>query len=164
MEKPTYYKLIKLSSGDNIICTTDDDCKDFIKKKMITVHNPVVLNTIRLPRGTSILESYILIPWFSFSESEIYDISTQQIVTTSNLKEGLVKNYKTFLENRDSEDEEEETKDITVEELQEEDPDILQELMDTLAEHIGEQSEEEEQDGRDEYYYQRDRRRTRTIH
>lgn len=163
MEKNTYYKLIKLSSGDNIICTTEDDCKDFIKKKIITVHNPVVINTIRVPRGTSILESYILIPWFNFCDSEIYDISTQQIVTTSNIKDGLVKNYQTFLENREK-DEEEETKDISVEDLQEEDPDIVQQLMDTLAEHIGEQSEEEEQDGRDEYYFGRDRRRTRTIH
>jgi len=161
MEKTTYYKLIKLSSGDNIICTTEDDCKDFFKKKAITVHNPVVLNTIRLPRGTSILESYVLIPWFTFSDSEIYEIATQQIITTSNLKEGLVKNYKTFLENREKEDEEEETKDMTVEELQEEAPAALQQLMNTLAEHIGEQSEEEE-DGREEYIF--GRRRTRTLH
>jgi len=163
MEKNTYYKLIKLSSGDNIICTTEDDCKDFIKKKIISVHNPVVINTIRVPRGTSILESYILIPWFNFSDSEIYEISTQQIVTTSNIKDGLVKNYQTFLENREKNDEEEETKDISVEDLQEEDPDILQQLMETLADHIGEQSEED-QDGRDEYTFGTDRRRTRTIH
>ena len=162
MENTTYYNLLKLSSGDNVICSTEDSCENFVDKKMLSITNPVVLNVLRMPKGRNLVESYVLIPWFSFASNDIYEISTDQIITAIDIKETLVKNYLDYLEQRDKE--EEELKAVQEEELSVSEEKELQTVFDNMIEKLGEQIEEEENDGRDEFIFGRNRRGTRTIH
>jgi len=85
MEKDIYFKYIKLVSGDNIVCTTTDNCENVYKQKTISVTDPVVLNPIRIPKGDVLVESYVMYPWFSFSEEIEYKIPTSQVVLVVNL-------------------------------------------------------------------------------
>jgi hypothetical protein len=99
-----YYKYLKLSSGDNIICMTTDNCEDIYDRKIIQVTQPVILSAIRMPSSRGVVESYIMYPLFSFSGEEVYTIPTSQIVLVINIKENLKNNYLTYLSERDEEE------------------------------------------------------------
>ena len=93
----TELKLLKLVSGDNIVCLLEDNN---LEKQFITVKDPVLLNQVRIPRGQVIVESYILSPWASLSDQEEFIIAAQHIITVTGVRESLKENYKTFMESR----------------------------------------------------------------
>ena len=136
MDNP-YYKYLKLSSGDNIICMTTDDCEDIYEKKSIKVTQPVILSAIRMPSSRGIVESYIMYPLFSFTEEEEYVIPTSQIVLAINIKENLKNNYLTYLSQREEEDDDELVADDD-DELEEE---TIYEFLNRLGDEINEDKE-----------------------
>ena len=81
-------KILKLTSGEDIICKTFDECKD-LKGRNISITDPVVLNQIRMPRGDMIVESYILSPWVALGNTESFEISTDHIIVAVDTKETL---------------------------------------------------------------------------
>lgn len=135
-----YYKYIKLTSGDGIICTTLDNYENIYDLKTIKVSNPVVLNPIRIPRGDVLVESYIMYPWFSFSEETEYTLSTTQILFAVNIKETLKKNYLTYLSNREDEGDDE----LIDDDEFEEDEELFNALLNTLGDEIHEDKENQE--------------------
>ena len=149
MEKDIYFKYIKLVSGDNIVCTTTDNCENVYKQKTISVTDPVVLNPIRIPKGDVLVESYVMYPWFSFSEEIEYKIPTSQVVLVVNIKDNLKKNYLRYLAMQDNDD------DITDSDLfVDDDEDELDEFLNEM----GEENENNENGGTDGFGS------TRTIH
>ena len=135
-----YYKYIKLVSGDGIICTTFDNYENLYDLKTIKVSTPVVLNPIRIPRGDVLVESYIMYPWFSFSEETEYTLPTTQILFAVNIKETLKKNYLTYLSNREDEGEDE----LIDDDEFEEDEELFNALLNTLGDEIHEDKENQE--------------------
>jgi hypothetical protein len=149
MEKDIYFKYIKLVSGDNIVCTTTDNCENVYKQKTISVTDPVVLNPIRIPKGDVLVESYVMYPWFSFSEEIEYKIPTSQVVLVVNIKDNLKKNYLRYLAMQDND------VDITDSDLfVDDDEDELDEFLNEM----GEENENNENGGTDGFGS------TRTIH
>jgi hypothetical protein len=149
MEKDIYFKYIKLVSGDNIVCTTTDNCENVYKQKTISVTDPVVLNPIRIPKGDVLVESYVMYPWFSFSEEIEYKIPTSQVVLVVNIKDNLKKNYLRYLAMQDNDD------DITDGDLFVDDN---EDEIDEFLNEMGEENENNENGGTDGFG------RTRTIH
>lgn len=149
MEKDIYFKYIKLVSGDNIVCTTTDNCENVYKQKTISVTDPVVLNPIRIPKGDVLVESYVMYPWFSFSEEIEYKIPTSQVVLVVNIKDNLKKNYLRYLAMQDNDD------DITDGDLFVDD---TEDEIDEFLNEMGEENENNENGGTDGFG------RTRTIH
>ena len=137
MENP-YYKYLKLSSGDNIICTTTDDCEDIYDKKTIKVTQPVILSAIRMPSSRGIVESYIMYPLFTFTEEEEYIIPTSQIVLAINIKENLKNNYLTYLSQQEEEDDE------LVADDDEDEEETIDEFLNRLGDEINEDKETKE--------------------
>jgi hypothetical protein len=149
MEKDIYFKYIKLVSGDNIVCTTTDNCENVYKQKTISVTDPVVLNPIRIPKGDVLIESYVMYPWFSFSEEIEYKIPTSQVVLVVNIKDNLKKNYLRYLAMQDNDD------DITEGDLF---VDGDEDEIDEFLNEMGEENENNENVGTDGFGS------TRTIH
>lgn len=131
-----YYKIIKLSTGDDLVCTLQNPEVDLVKNKTITVSNPVVLNVMRMPRGEMLVESYVMLPWVSFAEEEIYEIPTRQILTTANIKDKLKENYLEFVRRRTDDTDDFEEDEVSPEQ------DLFDELMEQLAE--GDENEDDE--------------------
>jgi len=140
MENP-YYEYLKLSSGDNIICTTTDDCEDIYDRKSIKVTQPVILSAIRMPSSRGIVESYIMYPLFTFTEEEEYVIPTSQIVLAINIKENLKNNYLTYLSQREEEDDELVADD---EDELEDEEETIDEFLNRLGDEINEDKETKE--------------------
>lgn len=150
-----YYKILKLSTGDDLVCTLENPDIDLTKNRTVTVSNPVVLNVMRMPRGEMLVESYVMIPWVSFAEEDVYEIPTRQILTTANIKDKLKENYLEFVRRRtDDSSEEFEEEEVSPEQ------DLFDELMEQLAEDSGDENEEDERSNSD----RRIGRTTRTVH
>jgi hypothetical protein len=139
MEGNLYYKMLKLTNGDTIICKTDDSCINLYDRPFLNIIEPVMLNIIRIPRQTTIVESYVLIPWLSFTEDDVIEIPTSQILVAATPKKELISNYieYTIYKNKDESSLEDPTEDET--------EDILDDILSAL-ERGEEDGEEEERD------------------
>jgi len=93
------YKLLKLNTGDDIVCKTEENLslKD---KDSIFVQDPMILNQIRVPYGSGIMESYTLSPWLALSDDEFYEIPVHYIILAANVKETLKDNYIKYVQDR----------------------------------------------------------------
>ena len=93
------YKLLKLNTGDDIVCKTEENLslKD---KESIFIQDPMVLNQIRVPYGSGIMESYTLSPWMAMTEDEFYEIPVRYIIVAADIKENLKDNYIKYVQNR----------------------------------------------------------------
>lgn len=155
-EENNYYKYIKLLNGETIICETDYDCSDWYDRRVISLINPVQINQVRLPRQEAIIESYILIPWVSFSVSDVIEIPTSNILVILDPKIGLIKNYLEFIMryNVDEVKSEIEAEHGTTEDL------TVDEYLDSILEEIT--TMEQDDDGQIEEPARE--RRTRILH
>ena len=138
-----YYKYLKLSSGDNIICMTTDNCKDIYDRKIIQVTQPVILSAIRMPSSRGVVESYIMYPLFSFSGEEVYTIPTSQIVLVMNIKENLKNNYLNYISERDEEE------DLLI---PDDDEDVIETGEETIEEFLNRLGDETNEDKETEEY------------
>lgn len=98
-------KIIKMVSGENIICFTDDTCNDLGNERTIILLEPTVISTFRIPRSYGIAESFILQPWFPLSEETIVEIQARNIVAVANAKPSFRETYEKYLEQMNSEEE-----------------------------------------------------------
>ena len=159
MSEDIQYKYLKLSTGDNIVCKTDDDCRNLFDRNTISVSDPVVLNAVRVPRGEVLVESYIMYPWFSFSKEKIYEISTKQIILAVNINDNLKENYIGYLKTQEEKEKEDDDDPIIIEEDDEETQSLFDKLLNALGDDIHEDTERH-----DDFIAGRSRRTSRTIH
>ena len=101
MSTEFHYKLLKLSNGENIVCTTDDNCENLKSKVSVYICDPVLVTPVRIPKGINIVETYIMTPWISISEEKIFEIPTDQIIVAANVKKYFIENYKSFIDSKD---------------------------------------------------------------
>ena len=129
-----YCKFLKLTNGENIIVSTDDNCETFVDKEFIDIVDPVLISSFRFPKGNMVVESFIMQPWIKMAVKDVMRIPVKNIVVATDVQEIAVSQYKTFVEESVNE---------VSSELTEED------IEDTLDEFFSEagDGEEEEEDG-----------------
>lgn len=133
-------KFLKLTNGEDIIVQTDDTCESLNKKEFISVIDPVLIASMRIPRGPMVIETYIMQPWIKMAKADVVQIPTKNIVVAVDVHEMAEKQYLQYVEesnnrnvlNESTEDETEE------EELTEE------EAFDQLMQSMREDSDEED--------------------
>lgn len=93
-----YHKLIKLSNGEDIIATTENDCKDFKQHKYISVQDPVLIDTLKIARGIHLVETYTMKPWMKLAKDGTVEIPTESIIVAVDLQEKVIEQYEIFLD------------------------------------------------------------------
>ena len=88
---------MKLTNGENIIVTTDNDCKQFKQHKTINIINPVELAVMRVTNGPMVMESMTLQPWIKVAPNDVIEVPTESILLVTDVKEEAIEQYKTFL-------------------------------------------------------------------
>lgn len=162
--------LIKLITGENIVCETDENCDSYVDKKFIDIYNPVLINVLRMPRRGNLVESYIMMPWIGFAKTEFCKIAVDKVITLVDVEDGIRDNYIEFLERRIKEKEEElqeetEGTSIKITELSSETEIEIEEFLEHAMEKLGEHLEEDEEyEGREDSNFGRIRRSTKTLH
>lgn len=147
-----YCKYLKLTNGENIIVTTDNDCKQFKQHKTINIINPVELAVMRLSNGPMIMESMTLQPWIKVAPNDVIEVPTESILVITDVKEEAVEQYKNFL------DEYEKAMSQKQDQSVEEDPQL--DFLESMIEDMVNLEEESESEIQHEYK----RRYKRTIH
>lgn len=150
------YKMLKLITGEIIICTTDDDCEDLHEKSSITIMDPVLMNQLRIPREGYIFESYVLLPWLSFCETPMFNIRTKHILVAGDIKEQLKTNYLDFIISKA-----EEEANLLSPTKEGSEAETIENILSNIVEGI---EDEEEEDYREPAGDSRQGRSTRTIH
>ena len=97
-----YCKFIKLTSGENLIVSTEDECNELADKKYIEVSEPVEIHSMKMPYAGGIIESYIMQPWLKMSAKEVLRIPARNVVIATNVLEKAETQYKQFIIEYDS--------------------------------------------------------------
>lgn len=147
-----YCKYFKLINGENIIVTTDNDCKQFKQHTFINIINPVQLAVMKILNGPMVVESMTLQPWIKVANDDVIEVPTECILLITDLKEEAVEQYKMFL--------------VEYEKAQqnkhyEQDPEQIElDFLENMFEEMVQQEEESEPELRHDYKA----RYKRTIH
>ena len=133
-------KFLKLTNGEDIIVQTDDTCESLNNKEFISVIDPVLIASMRIPRGPMVIETYIMQPWIKMAKADVVQIPTKNIVVAVDVHEMAEKQYLQYVEESNNRKVlEEATEDETEEEeLTEE------EAFDQLMQSMREDSDEED--------------------
>ena len=97
-----YCKFIKLTSGENLIVSTEDECNELDTKNYIEVSEPVVIHSMKLPYAGGFIESYIMQPWLKMATKEVLRLPVRNIIIAPNLLEKAESQYKQFIIEYDS--------------------------------------------------------------
>lgn len=92
-----YCKFLKLTSGENLIVTTADECTELLDKKYIEVTEPVEIHSMKMPYAGGVVESYVMQPWLKMSAKEVLKIPAHRILLATNLMERAESQYKQFI-------------------------------------------------------------------
>ena len=93
----SYCKFLKLTSGENLIVSTEDDCVELVDKKYVEVSEPVEIHSMKMPYAGGIIESYVMQPWLKMSAKEILRIPAHNILVATNVMEKAETQYKQFI-------------------------------------------------------------------
>ena len=97
-----YCKFLKLTSGENLIVSTEDECMDLADKKYIEVSEPVEIHSMKMPYAGGVIESYMMQPWLKMSAKEVLRIPARNVVIVTNVLEKAESQYKQFIIEYDS--------------------------------------------------------------
>lgn len=92
-----YCKFIKLTSGENLIVSTEDECNDLVNKNYIEITEPVEIHSMKMPYAGGVIESYMMQPWLKMSAKEVVRIPAHNIVIATNVLEKAETQYKQFI-------------------------------------------------------------------
>ena len=92
-----YCKFLKLTSGENLIVSTEDECIDLTDKKYIEVSEPVEIHSMKMPYAGGVIESYMMQPWLKMSAKEVLRIPARNVVIVTNVLERAETQYKQFI-------------------------------------------------------------------
>ena len=97
-----YCKFLKLTSGENLIVSTEDECDRLEEKRYIEVSEPVVIHSMKMPYEGGFIESYIMQPWLKMTAKEVLRLPVRNIIIATNLLERAESQYKQFIIEYDS--------------------------------------------------------------
>jgi len=126
----TEYKIVKLVSGENIICEVTDHGEHY------EICNPLLMNVIPRMRREGMTESLALTRWVQpFTEQKYFEIEKSKIILTANASVGLSIYYEKCLQAHDEWIHEEPTHE-ELEEIEEEDHNELLEELDNSEDKV----------------------------
>lgn len=134
-------KLIKLTNGEDIIAQTDDKCETFVDKEFISVIDPVLIGTIRMPRGAYIVDAFVMQPWLKMAEPDVVLLPTRNIVVAVEVQESTARQYFEYID--ETNQRKKSGKYTNLNSLEEEEEITFDEFLQTLQDS----DEEEDDDG-----------------
>jgi hypothetical protein len=99
------YKLVKLLSGETLVCSIREDNFDLevYDNKTISLYKPVLLNALKMPSTRGMVESFIFSPWGFFSSQEKFLVQMNHIIMIADLKDSIKEYYLDYINQSDEE-------------------------------------------------------------
>ena len=94
-----YYKIVKLKTGETILCTMDADVTSVSSTSYLSINEPVqVIPHKERRKGRHIVgESFLMRPWIGLSDSEEFTVSVDVVMTIGNIKSEVKRQYVDYL-------------------------------------------------------------------
>lgn len=94
------YKVVRLKTGDVILCTIESDIAMTPSMTLLQIGSPLQVITVQDSRkGNSIMgESFILRPWMGMSDNSEFTINTDLVVTMGDMKPDIKQHYINYIE------------------------------------------------------------------
>lgn len=134
-------KFLKLTNGEDIIVQTDDTCESLNKKEFISVIDPVLIASMRIPRGPMVIETYIMQPWIKMAKADVVQIPTKNIIVAVDVHEMAEKQYLQYVEESNSRNVISETTEDLTEEEELTEEDAFEQLMQAIHDDSDEEDD-----------------------
>jgi hypothetical protein len=94
-----YYKIVKLKTGENILCNMDRDVKSATAETQLLLNIPVQVVPMKETRkGNHIIgESFMLRPWMGLCDGDEFTISTDVVLTIGDMKKEVKQQYVNYI-------------------------------------------------------------------
>ena len=94
-----YYKIVKLKTGETILCTMDADVTSVSSTSYLSINEPVqVIPHKETRKGRHVVgESFLMRPWIGLSDSEEFTVSVDVVMTIGNIKSEVKRQYVDYL-------------------------------------------------------------------
>jgi hypothetical protein len=94
-----YYKVVRLKTGENILCSMERDIKSPASETHLQLNVPVqVVPMKEMRKGNHVVgESFMLRPWMGLSDGEEFTISTDVVLTIGDLKKEVKQQYVNYI-------------------------------------------------------------------
>lgn len=89
----TKFVFLKLTNGDNIMCTTLDNIDDISSARVLQILDPIQVFSFKIPYKGVFIEKYIMQAWTPFSSATFANIPMNNIVFVGELKPFFVEKY-----------------------------------------------------------------------
>jgi len=96
----TYYKIVKLKTGETILCTMNSDVRSIASETYLQLNSPVqVIPHMEQRKENKVIgESFIFRPWLGLSDSEVFTITCDIVLTIGSVKKEVQKQYIEYIE------------------------------------------------------------------
>ena len=96
----TFYKIVKLKTGETILCTMNNDIRSLASETHLQLTTPVQVIPHQESRRTGqvVGESFVLRPWIGLSDSDEFTISADIVLTIGSLKKEVRQQYVNYIE------------------------------------------------------------------
>jgi hypothetical protein len=96
----TFYKIVKLKTGETILCTMNNDIRSLASETHLQLTTPVQVIPHQESRrnGQVVGESFVLRPWIGLSDSDEFTISADIVLTIGSLKKEVRQQYVNYIE------------------------------------------------------------------
>lgn len=91
-------KLIKIITGENVICFTDNIDDDLNQNSYITVKEPVIINSVVIPRGNMVVETHVMSKWIKMAKNSEVKIPSRNIITMVEVTDSVEEQFRLFLD------------------------------------------------------------------
>lgn len=93
-----FYKVIKLTNGENILATTDDDCNDIFERITLDIVDPIQIISVRMPKGNTVTEVVVMEPWLKPARKGIINLPVNNIIVIADMEESVLNQYLEFVD------------------------------------------------------------------
>lgn len=126
------YVFVKLTNGDNIMCTTFSNIDKLEKLKFLEVIDPIQIFSFKIPHNGNIIEKYIMQSWAPFSSATTSFIPVTNVVFVGDLKEFFIERYIDYITDPNGQQMLEETGADQMSDEDDEEEDMMEDLIEEV--------------------------------
>jgi hypothetical protein len=131
-EGDAQYVFVKLSNGDNLMCTTFTNISQVQGIQFLEVIDPIQIFSFKMPHNGNIIEKFIFQAWTPFSKTTATMIPINNVVFVGHLKDYFIERYIDYITDPNAQ-----------QVLQESGPEVMEDDDETTVEEMTEELLEE---------------------
>ena len=93
----TEVKYLKLTNGECIVVSSNDNFKEYKNKKYVEIFDPIEIKAIKIHHGSQILEHYTMQPWIKMAKTDKMVLPTDSILLAVDLHDDAITQYKEYI-------------------------------------------------------------------